>query len=331
MIQPRKPYEMNELLSCSGDLEAIPDLLSSRLVFVMGKGGTGKTTLSVCLAFIAEKMGLTTLIVEIGDSAGTAQFFGKSDVGNETSRISSNIWTTGVDPRAELVAYTHYHMKSGFIAGHITKSRLFDYLLAATPGLKEIMTLGRIWRWVMAGPGADGLKFDRIIVDAPATGHGLSLLSLPKNLGEMIRVGPIAGQVQDIQNLVTDSSRTAITVTTLPEELPVNETLEMITTAKRDIGVNISPVFINSVCPDIFTSEEYEAAKGFFPGMGQGRLIGPRLIKSWINRRCAQQTYIDQILANVTCPVIRLPFFFTNELSTQEVWKLAEDLSVKKA
>ncbi|NOY70532.1 MAG: ArsA family ATPase [Deltaproteobacteria bacterium] len=324
MIQPRKPYDINELLSCHGDLEAVSNLLSSRLIFVMGKGGTGKTTLSVCLAFIAEKMGLTTLIVEIGDSAGTAQFFGESDAGNEPSRVSSRIWTTGVDPRAELVAYTHHHMKSGFIAGRITKSRLFDYLLAATPGLKEIMTLGRIWRWFTGGPDKDGPAFDRIIVDAPATGHGLSLLSLPKNLGDMIRVGPIAAQVEDIRKLVTDSSRTAVTVATLPEELPVNETLEMMAAAKRDVGVDVSPIFINSVYPDIFTSEESEDIKRFFPDRGQTRLI-----KSWVNRCQSQQAYIDQILANVTCPVIRLPFFFTNELSTQEVRKLS--WSLKKA
>jgi len=312
------PVDLLPLFRFAGDKASISALFSRRLVFVMGKGGTGKTTLSVCLALIAEKMGLTSLIVEIGDSAGTAQFFKKREARFKPTLVSSGIWTSGVNPKAELAAYIHFHMKSRFIAGRIVKSRLFDYLLAATPGLKEIMTFGRIWRWYSKVGPKDHPLYDMIIVDTPATGHGLSLLRLPKNLGDMIGVGPIAKQVKTIQNLITDPVRTAVTAVTLPEELPVNETLEMIAVARRLVGVDIAPVFINSVYPDIFCPKDAELADSMFSGPNTGALI-----RSWIKRYRYQRSCIDYLRKNVTCPVILLPFLFTNELTIGEVRRLA--------
>ncbi|PIP37188.1 MAG: hypothetical protein COX19_17265, partial [Desulfobacterales bacterium CG23_combo_of_CG06-09_8_20_14_all_51_8] len=113
-----------------------------------------------------------------------------------------------VDPRAELEAYVRAHVSPGFIAGKIIRSRLFDYLFEAAPGLKEVMSLGRLWRWETSGRNLPDAAFDLIIVDAPATGHALSLLRLPDMLIHMIRVGPVANQIRKLQSLLKDPRKT---------------------------------------------------------------------------------------------------------------------------
>lgn len=323
---------LEALFSIDAGTGAFDELLTRRLIFLMGKGGVGKTTLSIALAMTAELQGKRVLLTEVGDSRGIGRYFDtQPDI--HPKKVSSAIWIARVDPKDELTAYLHFHMKSGFIANRITQSRLFDYLLAATPGLKEIMTLARIWRWEKAKNKSGSPVYDTIIVDAPATGHGLSLLRLPKMLVEMIRVGPIAAQVNAVQQLLLDPERTALTLVTLPEELPVNETLEMIDIAQDVVGISVQAVFINGVYPVFITPEEFSRLQALDRDCADSDdedcadlRRAEEVARRQIVRNAAQQVHMSQIRDTAPGHVIHVPYYFTNDLGQDEIRKIASSL-----
>lgn len=315
-------------------LQTLAELLDRRLIFVMGKGGVGKTTLSIALAFAAESAGKRVLLAETEESGSIGRLLGEIDLTEKPVSVSGKIWIARIDPKAELEAYTQFHVKSGFVSRRITKSRLFDYLSEATPGLREIMTLGRIWRWERERH-KDGRPFyDIIIVDSPATGHALSLLRLPKILIDMIRVGPIVSQVSDLQKLLRDEKKTWLTLVCLPEELPVKESLELITIARDEINIPVRFMFLNGVFPSLFNPAEGERLESLlhgkaddllFSGLPDHQSIGPNL-KAAIHqytRRRIHESYIAQLKDQFPGPVIEVPYLFVNDLTVRGIRQIA--------
>jgi anion-transporting ArsA/GET3 family ATPase len=227
--------------------------------------------------------------------------------------------------------YLHEFIGSTFIANRITRSHLFDHLVAATPGLKEIMTLGQIWRWEQERSEAGKPRFDLIIVDAPATGHGVSLLRVPQVLIDMIRIGPIAEQTQVVDDLLHDRQKTSLLLVTIPEELPVNEAIEFYTVASETLNMPVAVTFINGVYPKTFTQREAGQFERLIKSHGSqaegdGDLMLPLLesAKTAIVRRELQEFYMNRLCKAETGQVVEIPFYFTNELSVTETKTIAE-------
>jgi anion-transporting ArsA/GET3 family ATPase len=308
-------------------------LFDRRLIFVVGKGGVGKTTVSVALARAAARLQKKALLVEVGDVNAAGPMFGLNTLHRFPEEIAPNISGARIDPKSVLDEYIHQFIGSTFIANRITHSQLFDRIATATPGLKEIMTLGQIWRWEQEQNDDDELRFDVIIVDAPATGHGLSLLRVPRVLVDMIRVGPIAEQTRWVKDLLCDPSRTSLAVVTLPEELPVNETIELHAAAREWLDMRVGATFINGVYPKTFTQREAahitRLYKSFKPTPeDDGDFIWPMLeaARVEIARRELQQFYVQRLNKSVAGQLIEIPFFFTNELSDNETEAIANRL-----
>jgi anion-transporting ArsA/GET3 family ATPase len=310
------------------DLLWTEKLLAHRLIFVMGKGGVGKTTITVVLGQAASRLGKKTLLVELGDSDAIGGLFSQTSLPEAPSQLSKQLWGARVNPKAELEAYTRAHIPSSLIANRITRSRFFDYLFAATPGLKEVMSLGRIWRWEQAA-GKDSFPlFDLIIVDSPATGHGLSLLRLPDQLVQMIRVGPIVSQINQLQELLQDHQKTCLVLVTLPEELPVNETLEFYATSESELNIPVSVTCINSVWPATYTADDMASLDLLSTSLGPESSNSTLKVlsdaaKRHIEKRRQQEKYISQISSAIPCPVAEVPFCFTNDLTLKDIDRIA--------
>jgi anion-transporting ArsA/GET3 family ATPase len=306
------------------DLDWPERLFARRLIFVMGKGGVGKTTISVLLGMAASRRGKKTLLVEFGDSDAIGGIFSRGSLPEKPLLLMENLWGASVNPKSELESYTRAHINSTLIANRITRSRLFDYLFAATPGLKEVMSLGRIWRWEKATDVDSGRLFDLIIVDSPATGHALSLLRLPRQLVQMIRVGPIASEIQELQGLLQNPLKTCLALVTLPEELPVNETIELYTSAESQLNIPVMVSFINSVWPEVYSSADIETMKRLSNNLTSNpRLLPLKMLSDaamrHIEHRIHQEKYIAQIVASFRCPVVEAPYCFTNDLSLEDI------------
>ncbi|MFZ2631701.1 MAG: ArsA family ATPase [Desulfosalsimonadaceae bacterium] len=312
-------------------LDLLQSIFSRRVIFVLGKGGAGKTTATVALGMAAQRMNKRVLLVEIGDSDTLGSICLNRTLSETPEEISSNLWGARVHPKAELEAYIHAHVSSGFIARKIIRSRLFSYLFDATPGLKEVMSLARIWRWEKETNKDAEPRFDLIIVDAPATGHALSLLRLPEQLIRMIRVGPVANQIRELQRLLKNPQKTCLVLVTLPEELPVNEAMEFYSAADDELEMPVAVTLINCVYPSYFTQNELNQINALkdalkkHPGSPGNAMLDSAL--RLVRRRDMQQKYIDQIQARTLGRMKEMPFYFTNDLTLEDIDALSHHLT----
>ena len=140
------------------------------------------------------------------------------------------------------------------------RSRIFTYLAAATPGLKELVTIGKIWELALDAPQGPqtGARYDLVIVDAPATGHGVGFLQTPRTFAEHRpgRADPPAGR--DARSFVRDPERTGVAVVALPEEMPVNETVALERDLAEEVGVGVDRIYCNGLYPERFDDAEAE-------------------------------------------------------------------------
>jgi len=305
------------------------EIFSKRLIFVVGKGGVGKTTLSVSLAIAAARSGKKILIVEVGDADSVGEVFNIGTLPQTPRKLYSNIWGARIFSKQVLEDYINTHVKLSFVANQITRSKLFEHIAAATPGLKEVMTLGQIWRWEQEKGASNYPKYDLIIVDAPATGHGTSLLKLPKTLIDMLKGGPIVEQTKVVHDMLTDKNKTWLTLVTLPEELPVNESIEFRNTAKNDINMPVKITFINGVYSELFSEKNFNVIENILNNkkfMNKDKLNDYilKVAKNHYIRRNIQKKYISKIKEKAEELIIEIPFYFINDIKVKDSEQIAQ-------
>ena len=154
-------------------------------------------------------------------------------------------------------------------------SSLFQYLTAAAPGLTELVTIGKVWDLAQLEPRAGGPTFDLAIVDAPATGHGLAMLRAPSTYASIARVGPVGRHAERIDSFLRDPAQTGVLAVALPEEMPVNETVEFERALDRELGMAIDAILVNAVQPDSLPAARHRAAPARATGE-QARQRAPR-------------------------------------------------------
>ncbi|ETR71892.1 MAG: Anion-transporting ATPase [Candidatus Magnetoglobus multicellularis str. Araruama] len=301
-------------------------IFNRRLLFVVGKGGVGKTTVSAALGVAAQRLKKTVLLVEVGDADAMGQIFERDTLPEKPIQIQRGLWGVRINPKSVLQEYIKIHVNIPFIAARIVKSKIFEYIIAATPGLKEVMTLGQIWRWEEGKTFDNCPHFDLIVVDAPATGHGVSLLMLPQTLIHMLKVGPIVEQTRMVHELLIDPVKTGMTLVTIPEELPVNEALEFKTIAKEQLQMPVQITLINSEYPNEFSTEDSATLDELSIEIDQKQHLKKlkpmfELAKSTIFRKQLQQIYIDRMHHHKgkNEVIIDLPFVFSHRLSIREI------------
>ena len=293
-------------------------LFDRRLIFVSGKGGAGKTTTAAALAMACSRLGKKVLLAEVWETNAIGPLFDQGPLTATPTLIKPYIWGARIDPLIELTEYVHTHISIKFIANRITRTNLFANLAEATPGLKEVMTLGRIWRWEQEQNQAGVPRFDMVIVDAPATGHGLSLLKQPGALLDMLHIGPIATQTSIVLDMLTNQKITGMVLVTLPEELPVKEALEFSMIAEQELKMPINLTVINSVFPRIFNQDECELIQTC---RTDNCLMEPA---NWqIGHRNMQTNHITKLMTLAKGRVLQIPYYYTNTLSLAEIRKIA--------
>lgn len=218
------------------------DLLDRRLLLVTGKGGTGKTTVAAALALLAARSGKRVLLAEIAGERLSA-LFGREPVGHHETPIGDGISLLAIDP----ITAAHEFLRSqvgGAVHRLMFQNRLFDVTMTAAPGLREVCTMDRIWDLTRDDRGRRKPTYDLVIVDAAATGHTMAMLRSPTTYANLARGGPIRKRADEIGAVIRDQRRTGVVLCALPEETPVNETLE--TAAQLDeLGVAIALTVVN--------------------------------------------------------------------------------------
>jgi anion-transporting ArsA/GET3 family ATPase len=305
----------------------IADLLDKRLVFVTGKGGVGKTTVAVALGLRAAAAGKRTIVCEVASQENASRMFDHTEVGFHEVEMEENLWSISIDPDESMREYVLLQLKVRAMRDMLFRSRIFNYLAAATPGLKELVTIGKIWELAQLDRKVkSGRKYDLVIVDAPATGHGIGFLQTPRTFAAIARVGPIHSQAQRLDRFVKDHEHTGTAIVALPEEMPVNESAALEHDLREEVGVAVDRVYMNGLYPERFSRAEAERLAAL-AAEGDGAVrAAARAALSEHNRARSQRAQLSRLRRRVEAPVKSLPFLFEPELGVEAARRLSRRL-----
>jgi anion-transporting ArsA/GET3 family ATPase len=305
----------------------MPEMFEKRLLFVTGKGGVGKSTVAASLGLAAAARGKRTIVCEIGSQEHTSRLFNRARVGFHEVQLEDNLWTISIDPDESMREYVLLQLKVRAMRDLLFRSRVFTYMTAATPGLKELVTIGKIWELAQLDRKVrKGRKYDLVIVDAPATGHGIGFLQTPRTFANIARVGPIHAQAQELDRFITDHASTGTAIVSLPEEMPVNETAALERELREEIGVSVDRVYMNALYPERFSNGEAERLEGERPQATGAVREALRAAVSEHRRARSQRAQLARLRRQVSTPVKSLPFIFQPELGVEDARELAAKL-----
>jgi anion-transporting ArsA/GET3 family ATPase len=228
------------------------DLLDRRILFVTGKGGVGKTTVAAALGLLASRRGKRTLLCEVDAKGNMADFFESGPIGFDPIEIAPGLHAMSMNTEESLKEYLKLQLRVPLIARIGPVARSFDFVANAAPGVKEILTVGKLAYEVKEQ------NYDLVVVDASATGHIIGQLAAPEAINEMVKVGRIRDQTAWMVDILADAALTGAIVVSAPEEMPVNETLELVDRIATETRVDLAGVIVNRVLPELFGRGEEE-------------------------------------------------------------------------
>jgi anion-transporting ArsA/GET3 family ATPase len=237
--------------------ETPPSLLERRLIIVTGKGGTGKTTVTASLALAAARAGRRVLVAEVGPDEHLPPLIDPraTSVGYAGRTLRPGLQAMRIDPYEALTEYLGLQLHLRSLVRGVLRNRAFHQLMDASPGWRELITLGKVWHLEQATDERGRPRFDLLLVDAPATGHGLTFLEVPHVVVSAIRAGPLRRHAGWVEALIQDQRRTLLLPVSLAEELPARETAQLVARVRKEIGIAVDRVVVNSVVPAPFPSE----------------------------------------------------------------------------
>ena len=304
--------------------------LDRELVYVTGKGGVGKTTVAAALGLAAAEAGRRTIVCEVAEQDRVSRAFRREGVTAETEvQLADNLWAITIDPTAALQEWLAKQLGGGAPLRLLTRSHAFQYFVAAAPGVKELISIAKVWelaqlsRW-----DARSRIYDLVVVDAPASGHGIAMLTTPRTYGEIARVGPIRRQAGKITELLSDAERTAYVAVALPEEMPVVETLELGRKLPDAVGLGLEAIVVNGVWPERFSPEDAERLRAASRNGHDPEASGAiRAALAEHERAQLQREHLGRLEREGGARVFSLPYLFSSELGLPEYQLLADQLA----
>jgi anion-transporting ArsA/GET3 family ATPase len=287
-------------------------IIDTRLVVVTGKGGTGKTTVAAALGLAAAGRGRRTVVCEV---AGQRRVPGL---------VGGALRTTTIDPQDALEEWLSRQLPRRLV--HVlVRSGAFGGFVAAAPGARELVTVTKAWelgearRW-----RRDAAPYDTVVLDAPASGHGLGLLRTPRTFADIARIGPIAAQARAVDEALRDRRRTAVVAVALPTELAVSETLELEGRVLDRLGRGLDAIVVNGVWPRRLSGRDAERVAA-----ADGRLARSprRAVASATGRVREQQAQLGRLRGEARAQVLTLPFVFAPRLDAQHIEALGARLA----
>jgi anion-transporting ArsA/GET3 family ATPase len=301
-------------------------MLHRELVFVTGKGGVGKTTVAVALAIAAAREGRRAIVCETAGQQRAARLFGRPGMpAGEEVALADRLWATSIDPLRALEEWAGRQIGSQRLVGVLSRSNAFAAFVGAAPGARELLTITKAWelgrhdRWNRRARG-----YDLVVVDGPASGHGLGMLRTPRTFAEIARVGPIASQARRVTELLEDEARSAVIAVAQAAEMPVSETLDLEQRLRGHFGRQLDAIVVNGLLPKRFSAADVEdlaSADGLVPGAVAAA------VRSQHGQAAVQQGQLRRLRRHAAAEVVTLPFVPHAALQLDDVRSLATALA----
>jgi hypothetical protein len=312
----------------------LDSLLARRLLILTGKGGVGKSVVGAALALAARRRGKRVLLVEVAAPVEAARLLGGRPSRGEETEIEPGLFTVNLDPAVVMAEYVRHIVRLEMFVRRILESPIYHRFFAAAPGLKELMILGKVMVLEEArGRFSHRPAWDLIVLDAPATGHGLAFLKVPLVASAAIPVGPVGHNARRVLALVRDRARTALVLVAIPEEMAVVEAVQFHRMAVDELRLEPAALVLNA-CRERRFSDPDEAEVLRLTKDGAEGSLAPgvpfraalRAARRQIRRRKLAGFYERRLRRSLGTPVVTLPFLFRDGLGRADVALLADRL-----
>jgi anion-transporting ArsA/GET3 family ATPase len=267
-------------------------LSSRRLVVVTGKGGVGKSVVTAALGRLLAAAGRRVLLLEVDPRETLHELTGVAPSGGEVVTVEPRLRLQNLQPRHVFEALVREHVRLEFLVRRVVASPVFQHFVDAAPGLKELAILGHALRVIRGIERLPGGAADLVILDAPATGHGVSMLAAPFVVTEVVEGGPFAYLASELAAFVADAASTAIVVVTLAEEMPVQEALELREALEARVGRTPDLLVVNALYP---------------PGRDGQETAGDAALSLWRERRAINERELARLAARWRGARVELP------------------------
>jgi len=258
---------------------------------------------AAALARAAADAGRRVLAVDVAGS-GLARRLGMSGASLEASASAAGPWVAAVEPAEALADWVRSFMPLPLLSRRLLESTTFQIVAAAAPGLPEYLVLQRLGAW-LEERRLGRVRWQLVVVDAPASGHSLPLLSAPATLTALARVGPVATTLTRIDRRLHDPTRTAIWIVTRAEELPVAETIELHRELDGSLGLPVAPPIVNAFPARRFSAHDAALLAALGAPASDPLLFAAALTIARRREATAQLRLLRQALPH---PPLRLPF-----------------------
>lgn len=265
-------------------------MVDSKLVFVTGKGGVGKSAISASMALSEARRGNRVLVIGMVESIGVASHLSTLPLGYEPRHVRPGIDALAVNRSEALDEYLRLQLPVPKVAPTRMLTRALSVLAETAPGVREIVTIGKpvyeMWR----------SNYDVIIVDAPPIGQLFSYLRAPSTIAELVPAGPIRAQAERMSAALEDPETAALIVVTTPDELPVKETQELLRQLDAEPVIRLGGIVVNRVVPELdLSNDDIEALPD---GLHRDAARHHHLVHS------RQQRWLDELPEGPRCPYL---------------------------
>jgi anion-transporting ArsA/GET3 family ATPase len=309
-------------------------VLDRRLLFFTGKGGVGKSTMAAATALLAADVGKRVLVIEVDAKGDIPAQFERPPVDFKPREVYPGVLALAMNTEASLQEYLKLNLRVPVLGRLGPLAKVLDFVATAAPGVKEILTIGKI-AWEVRESIEGRADHDIVIVDAAATGHIVAQLGAADAIRDLVDVGPLRNQTQWISDILADPALTAVNIVTTPEEMPVAETIDLVGRLKQEVNVPLGSIIVNRVLPELFThadEQTYEALRAPAArelltarvGAGATEVLDAARLAVSLRRTGAQ--HLEELRGAVNLPLLYVPYLFVRAHGLRVTRMVAEAL-----